>query len=396
MRRRDGASQLRRIFSPQGIAQPAEPTEIITRHGRLLVGTAMNAQRLALATVFALSAAACADRAKQVNTAETNLTREQQQAREDQARLDQEQAREQANAQQKPMTTDERAELQTKQIDEQAETRAEGQEDVAGAKEDLQKAMAGLASERTKLEADAKERLVKADAKVIEAKNKSAKVPANKRAKFNAALTTFNTKKADVVTSLSKLGQASDADWDPAKTKLNKNLDALEKAAERLDDECDAQRVRVSINVRPRGHADGLVGGGVTGLVCAASFRNKALHAHRNRRRGRAACGARARRPRRQARHYDGVAPDEHDAFDGHVSRKSSLEERSELVLEPEGAGGRDAIAEVPRVPRPPRARFEAHVAEVDGDLDHDGRRGGRLRWTQFSDSRPRRWLPRA
>ncbi|MBX3214200.1 MAG: hypothetical protein KF850_19355 [Labilithrix sp.] len=198
----------------------------------------MKLERIALVTALALSAAACAaDRNKEIKNAEATLTSEQQEARENQERLNQRQAEEQAAAQQKPMSTEERAELQTKQIEERAETTAEGEKGIADADKDVTGAHADMTNERSKVETDAKERLTKANAKAVEAKNKSAKVPANKRAKFNAEMNTFNTKKAEVQNRISNLSRSSNEEWKDAKAKLDKSLDDLEAAVDRLDDD---------------------------------------------------------------------------------------------------------------------------------------------------------------
>jgi membrane protein involved in colicin uptake len=202
----------------------------------------MKIDRLALGLVitFALSAAACAsDPNRNVKSAEANLTSEQQKANAEEARLNERQAQEQvaAQQQQQQQSADKRVELQSKQLEERAEATADTTKNLADADKDLATAHAEMQKERTATEADARARVTKADAKAWEARNKSAKVPANKRAKFNVNVNAYNTKKAEVQTLLSTMTRASDNEWNNAKVLLEKNLDELDGFARRLDED---------------------------------------------------------------------------------------------------------------------------------------------------------------
>lgn len=201
----------------------------------------MKLERLAVVAALALSATACAaDRNKDLKHAETNLTSEQQRARSEAERLEQKQAQERAEAQ--AMSPEQRAELEARQLEEHAETKAEGMKGVAEAQKDVTSARAELEAERTKVEAEAKERLTKAEAKATEAKSKLAaktkidKLSAEKQAKYDAAMNTFDAKKSEVQSYISDLSRSSDAEWKDAKAKIDKSLDDLEAAADRLDD----------------------------------------------------------------------------------------------------------------------------------------------------------------
>lgn len=192
----------------------------------------MKLDRLALVTVFALGAAACGhDRSQEVKSAQTDLSSAQQEALNEQSRLHQQQA----HAQHQPMSAEQRAELERHQAEERAETIAEGRRNVAEAHEDLSKAQASLEAERAKTEADAKERLRKAEAKVMEAQNKSGRLSTAKRTKLASDLSAFNGKKAEVESRLSSLSQSTEHDFKDAKAKLDKSLDDLESVADRVE-----------------------------------------------------------------------------------------------------------------------------------------------------------------
>jgi hypothetical protein len=192
----------------------------------------------ALTLALAASQAACAsDRSKEVKSAEANLTSEQQQAREDQAALDYRQAQEQAAAQQKPMTTEQRAELRSDQLQDRSELNAENKNDVAEADKDVTNAHAAMQKERTTVETDAKARFNKADAKAWEAKTKSGKLPAAKKPRWSADWTTYTAKKSEVQNRLGALSSASNEQWKESKAKLEKSLDDLEAAVQRLNDD---------------------------------------------------------------------------------------------------------------------------------------------------------------
>jgi hypothetical protein len=201
----------------------------------------MNAHRLALVpalAVFLLAASGCAsDKNREVKHAEANLKSEEQEASTDQARLDQKHAQEVAEAQLKPTTADDRAELQGKQQEERAEVKAEGQREIADADKDVADARTAMQNEKTTTLADAKERFNKADAKAWQAKNKSARLAMNRRAKFNADWNAVASKKSEVQNRLGALSTVSKDEWKDAKAKLEKSLDELEWMVRRLDED---------------------------------------------------------------------------------------------------------------------------------------------------------------
>jgi hypothetical protein len=197
----------------------------------------MKLERLALGAVLALSLGACAaDRNKEIKSAETNLTDAKMDIRNDESRLYEKQAREQIEAQRKSMTPAERADLQAKQTEERAETTAEGQKKIADADQELADAHAAMLNERTKVEADARERLTKAEARVNAVNTTSAQIPAKKRAQYNSEMNTYKAKKAEVQEQITNLAGTPNDKWDEEKTKLEKNLDALEAVTDRIED----------------------------------------------------------------------------------------------------------------------------------------------------------------
>lgn len=198
----------------------------------------MKVQRLALFTVLALGAVACAaDRNKDVKSAEADLSSEQAKARQEQADLDWKHAQEQAKAQQSPMTTGDRAELRSEQIDERAEMNSEQTKDIATKDQDVTKAHAAMQAERSGFEADAKERFNKLAAKADESKTKSAKLNATKQNKFNSDWNMYKSQKAEVQKRMSMLGSSSNEEWAGAKENMNTALDNLEAAVKKLDDD---------------------------------------------------------------------------------------------------------------------------------------------------------------
>lgn len=195
----------------------------------------MKLGQLTLFTTLALSAAACAsDRSKQVKAAETELTSAQEQAKRDEARLKEKQAKEQAQAQQD--TVGERARLQAKQREERMETKQESTEQLAEAREDVGVAHAAMQRERATTEADARDRLQKADTRATNAKTRSSSVAASHRAKFDEAVKLYDTKKAEVEKDIENLKRAPDEKWQEAKKRVDNGLDALERFASRIHD----------------------------------------------------------------------------------------------------------------------------------------------------------------
>jgi hypothetical protein len=207
----------------------------------------MKLERLAFLTrgtlLMALAgalAACAADRSKDVRSAEANLTSEQQQARYEESKLDQKQAQQQAQAQQDPsMTPNDRAELQQKQVEERADQKEDNAKNISEAEKDVTKANAEMQNDRAKTDAEIKSKIQKAEARFWEAKNKSAKIAGDGKARtrFNDKVNLYKSKKADVDGKVANMMRASVKEWNDAKNQAYKATEELENLADRLHDD---------------------------------------------------------------------------------------------------------------------------------------------------------------
>ncbi len=190
---------------------------------------------LSIATLVLGAAGCAADRHKEVKSAEAGLTSAQIEAENEQARLKEKQAREQTEA--RSSTDEARAALAAKQIEERAETTAEGTKNIAEAEKDLTSAHAEMREERVSTEADVKARLQKADAKFLEAHDKSADLTGKQRVRYDDNVHLYALKRAEAASKISQLLKAPDDGWKAAKEEADKTLDALERFADRIVDE---------------------------------------------------------------------------------------------------------------------------------------------------------------
>jgi hypothetical protein len=187
---------------------------------------------LSIATLVLGAAGCAADRNKEVKSAETELTSAQIEAQNEQARLRAKQAREQSQA--RNMSDDARAALEAKQIEERAEATEEGTKKIAEAEKDVTTAHAGMREERISTEAEAKARMQKADAKFLEAHDKSANLSGKRRARYDDNVHLYAQKRAEAESKISQLLKSSDDAWKTAKEEVDKTLDALERFADRI------------------------------------------------------------------------------------------------------------------------------------------------------------------
>jgi hypothetical protein len=188
-----------------------------------------------LPVVALLVLAACAaDRNKDIKRAETERTNERAEARYEEERLAREQAAERAAV---PPASDERMQLEREHADERAKTTSESNEEIAKADQDVAKAHGDMHADRTNVESDAKARVAKADAKASDAKQKIAKAGRDKRVLLKANANLYDKQKKDVETSIANLSRATNEEWQDAKARLEKQLDALEASADKLHDD---------------------------------------------------------------------------------------------------------------------------------------------------------------
>jgi hypothetical protein len=182
--------------------------------------------------LLVLAVGCASDPNKQVQSAETNLTSEQQKAQTDQLSLDQKQADERAkNGEQGPPK---QAELDRKQETKQAETKAGAATNVSDAKKDLVEARANMAQERRDYDAKVQERLDKADAKEKELNVKSKKLDPKKTTAYSSNHTRFAQVRSDVATKARALKATNDDGWSTGKSDLEKDLDAMESALDQM------------------------------------------------------------------------------------------------------------------------------------------------------------------
>lgn len=102
-------------------------------------------------------------------------------------------------------------------------------------KDEAYNATAALPKERTAIAVDARARLAKADAHVTEARNRSARLPDDRRAKFTASYNLFTAKKSEVQSHISSLAYGTGSAHNDAKARLERSLNDLEALAGRVD-----------------------------------------------------------------------------------------------------------------------------------------------------------------
>lgn len=190
----------------------------------------MKLERLSVVAVLALAACA-SDPNKRVEASETNLTSEQQKAREDQAALDRKQADERAR------TTnggfDKQNETKKDHEQEQAALASEQKQGISTATKDLDDSKANLEKERRDFDAKVQERLDKADAKAKEIKTKSTKLDAKKKGEFETNYKLYTQARTDVSGKFKTLKAAKDDQFSSIKSDIEKRLDTMESALDK-------------------------------------------------------------------------------------------------------------------------------------------------------------------
>lgn len=177
----------------------------------------MNLNTIAvLCTLTVVGIAGCAsDPGKKVNTAEGELTAEQEKAH---------------SAEQ-----DKNAEATRKQETSQAESAGDKNSATTDAKKDVAVAKADLAQDRRDFDAKTKERLAKIDAKAKELKTKSAKLSGTKGADFKQHHASFTTQRTEVGTKMAGLESSSNDGWSTAKSDVEKKIDDLDGALSTME-----------------------------------------------------------------------------------------------------------------------------------------------------------------
>lgn len=182
---------------------------------------------------LAFAAGCASDPNKEVKSADTELTSEQQKANQDQRELADKQAAERAKN--PPKTRDDAAEMNAKHNEQQHETLANGQSNVSSAEKNVANANENMAQDRRDFETKAKERLGKLDAKAQEMKTKSAKLVPAKKTTFNTNFTKYSTDRASANTKIQNLPTIANDNWQSAKKDLENSLDTLETQVDKLE-----------------------------------------------------------------------------------------------------------------------------------------------------------------
>jgi hypothetical protein len=179
----------------------------------------MNFNRIVTVCAFSVgivSVVGCgSDPAKKVNTAETELTNEQQKAHSDEQ--------------------DKNAEATRKQETAHAESAGDKNTATTDAKKDVAVAHADLAQDRRDFDAKTKERLAKIDARAKELKTKGAKLTGKKAADFKGHQTAFTTVRGETNAKVSSLESSSNDGWTAAKTDVEKKLENLESSLDSME-----------------------------------------------------------------------------------------------------------------------------------------------------------------
>jgi hypothetical protein len=189
--------------------------------------------KLPLVALLGLSACA-ANRTRDIQQAQTEREAAQVEARAEEERLARQQAAERAAT---PPASEERMQLEREQSEERAKTVTEANEEIAKADQDVAKAHADMQAERVKVETDAKARIAKADGKANAVKQKIGKAGPDKRPLLTANAGLFDKQKKEAAASIANLSRVTHEEWPEAKARLERQLDALEATANKLQDD---------------------------------------------------------------------------------------------------------------------------------------------------------------
>lgn len=173
----------------------------------------MNIQRiLGTAALVAAFAACSREPAKDVQSAQTNLTNAEVNARRDSVRLDEQQEAERAAAD---------------------KARAE---ELNSAQKEVTQAQARLEMERQNVTESSKLRLERLTADANGLKQKSTTLSRGKKAEFDTLWNRYELQRQDVKNQIDDLGNVQADAWVTSKKTLNDSLDNLSKTISKIDD----------------------------------------------------------------------------------------------------------------------------------------------------------------
>jgi hypothetical protein len=200
----------------------------------------MKSQRISLATalvVVSMGSAGCAhDRSRDSRTAEADVTRARVDAQRDLARLDAEHAREQREAQEESQSAAERSRLFEEQKEEKSEAKGKASEDIKNAEVELAETRGVVSEDRETFRKDSRARLDRAKARASEKERKRGALDSKERSEFDREWRDYSARRVEVEQALTRLSRAKDSEWDAVRQRVDRDLDALEKAVDELGD----------------------------------------------------------------------------------------------------------------------------------------------------------------
>lgn len=191
----------------------------------------------ALLLVALATAAGCAKQpAKDVQSAQAELTSARQERRAELQSLDAEHSQERYEAQRRGATEWELTELHARQQRELAEAEAEHQRKLQGAGEDVEAERGELARAREQHRDTARARVAKLDAQASELHARSATLDAAHKSEFDRAWRAYTAQHQSVEGALRSLEAVSDPQWSTWRSRVDAQLDTLEDAVDQLED----------------------------------------------------------------------------------------------------------------------------------------------------------------
>jgi hypothetical protein len=192
---------------------------------------------LALTLALACVVPGCKDRpARDVREAETELTS----ARQDRARAREElrakHSQERYEAQRRGASPEEMADLDLRHQRELAKIDADTQKDVSGAATGVAEADRHLSKERVEHKDKIDRRFSQLDQKANELRAKSERFGAAKKSEFDRHWLAYLDERRHAQGAIEALDASRDQDWPTWRDRTSQQLDALEKAVEKLDD----------------------------------------------------------------------------------------------------------------------------------------------------------------
>ncbi len=192
---------------------------------------------LALTLALAWALPGCADRpARDVREAQTEITSARQDRTRAREELRAKHSQEQHEAEKRGASPGEMAELRAKHQREAAEVDADTRKDVAGATSDAAEANRELSKERMENNDKVERRFSQLDMRAHELRAKSERLDPVKKSEFERHWLAYLDERRHAQGAIQALQGSRDPDWPTWRDRTSQQLDALEKAVEKLDD----------------------------------------------------------------------------------------------------------------------------------------------------------------